>query len=74
MTLLLRNSDAEAFEDSHVPFHLQLIKRQALDSRLSVSVILSSSLAQLMVPLLWSSSPSAASDWRSSLTLIAWRA
>lgn len=68
MTLLLRNSDAEAFEDSHVPFHLQLIELQALGCCLSVSVTLSSSLAQLTGPLLCSSSSSAASD------LMAWRA
>lgn len=48
-TLLLRNSDAEAFEESHVPFHLQLIKLQALDCRLSVSVTLSGPSAQLTV-------------------------
>lgn len=73
-TLLLRNSDAEAFEESHVPFHLQLIKLQALDCRLSVSVTLSGPSAQLTVARLWFSSSSAASDCRSSLTLMACRA
>lgn len=51
--------------------------RQTSSARLIVSVSLSpqsSSLAQLLVALLWSSTSSAASGWRSYLSLTAWRA